>query len=506
MRIEVFTFCWNEMAVLPFVVDYWKRFATRVTVFDNGSTDGSLEYMQQFPELITIAPFDTENQINDQLLLNYKNDCWRQARGRADLVVVCDMDEMVIPIGFEFCRMLSDGCTICRPHWFHLMSEENPQHEDGKLLHEIRPYAYPSNGKAIIFDPNKIENINYSPGAHECRPEGEVKWFDGAIYCLHADHNLSLEHKISRYRQMQARLSEMNRAHSWGIHYTFGEQRIRENWKLCWDRVVNLADILSQQQQPASKNPDAKIYICTHTDFDPVVSDDVYEVVDVRDGGENFDGVPGPFFSELLAIYRVSQRNHLPKYIGFCQYRKYLGFMNAVPDIEQMIRKYGCITTLPEDLGMTTYEQYGTWGNTADLDIATEIISEEFPDFAPAWFRQLNSHQMHLGTISIMPTSEWRWLLNVMWTVVQKYLERIDGDIDKRIKENPDAYHLSESSLEGQRRVGGQLAERIHSAWIGWRFDHPMMFPLQVTGDRKPSNPVSKPKATKSTNKKGKKI
>ena len=36
MKIEVFTLCWNEIAILPFAVDYWRRFASRVTVYDNG--------------------------------------------------------------------------------------------------------------------------------------------------------------------------------------------------------------------------------------------------------------------------------------------------------------------------------------------------------------------------------------------------------------------------------------------------------------------------------------
>ena len=35
------------MTVLPFAVDYWRRYADHVTVFDNGSTDGSIEFMQQ---------------------------------------------------------------------------------------------------------------------------------------------------------------------------------------------------------------------------------------------------------------------------------------------------------------------------------------------------------------------------------------------------------------------------------------------------------------------------
>ena len=54
------------MVVLPFAVDYWRRYADHVTVFDNGSTDGSIEFMQQHSDLITIEHWDTNNQINEQ--------------------------------------------------------------------------------------------------------------------------------------------------------------------------------------------------------------------------------------------------------------------------------------------------------------------------------------------------------------------------------------------------------------------------------------------------------
>ena len=246
MRIEVFTFCWNEMVVLPFAVDYWRRYADHVTVFDNGSTDGSIEFMQQHSDLITIERFETNNQINDQLLLNAKNNCWRQARGRADLVVVADMDEMLIPVGNELQRMLDEGYTVCTPRWFAMMSDEVPTHEDDKLLHEIRPYAIQSPGKVIVFDPNKIDNVNYDPGAHQCRPEGLVRWFDGGIYCLHTDHNFSLEHKIKRYRQMNARQSAINRQKGWGIHYGFSAEHLTKWWGEAWQQTVNFNEILQQ--------------------------------------------------------------------------------------------------------------------------------------------------------------------------------------------------------------------------------------------------------------------
>ena len=247
MRIEVFTFCWNEMVVLPFAVDYWRRYADHVTVFDNGSTDGSVEFMQQHSDLITIEHWDTNNQINDKMLLDAKNNMWKRARGSADLVVVADMDEMLIPVGNELQRMLDEGYTVCTPRWFAMMSDEVPTHEDGKLLHEIRPYAIQSPGKVIVFDPNKIDNVNYDPGAHQCRPEGFVQWFDGGIYCLHTDHNFSLDHKIERYRQMNARQSAINRQKGWGIHYGFSAEHLTKWWGEAWQQTVDFGSIITKE-------------------------------------------------------------------------------------------------------------------------------------------------------------------------------------------------------------------------------------------------------------------
>ena len=249
MKVEVFTFCWNEMAVLPFAVDYWRRFASHVTVFDNGSTDGSVEFMQQHSDLITIDRFETDNQINDQLLLNMKNDAWKQARGRADLVVMCDMDEMLIPMADELQRMMDEGCTVCMPRWFTMMSDEVPGHEAGKYLHQIRPYAIQSPGKVILFDPNKIDSMHYEPGAHQCQPEGYVKWFEGGIYCLHTDHNFSLENKIERYKQMYARMSDINKRKGWGIHYGFNEDQLRSGWQQAWQQTVDFNEILLKHEQ-----------------------------------------------------------------------------------------------------------------------------------------------------------------------------------------------------------------------------------------------------------------
>ena len=235
--------------------------------------------------------------------------------------------------------------------------------------------------------------------------------------------------------------------------------------------------------QPENKN--AKIFICTHTDFEPVVNNNVYETIDSR----KLKGckVPDLYYSELWQMKKVSERKQLPKYIGFCHYRRYFGFMNDVPELGKIIEARGAIVTKAFDLGKTMREQYATWGNPEDINICTQIISEKYPDFAPAWNHALDSRYMHLATMSIMRTEDWKEMLEVMWGVAQEYLKRIGGDIVKRVRENQKAYHVGEmdfTTFTHELRVGGQFAERINSAWIDWKYPHAYEVNLTITRDK----------------------
>ena len=46
--IELITFCYNEKVLLPFALDYWRKFADKVTVVDNLSDDGSVEFLRLY--------------------------------------------------------------------------------------------------------------------------------------------------------------------------------------------------------------------------------------------------------------------------------------------------------------------------------------------------------------------------------------------------------------------------------------------------------------------------
>lgn len=226
-------------------------------------------------------------------------------------------------------------------------------------------------------------------------------------------------------------------------------------------------------------NKNARIFICAHTDFETVVKNPAYEVVDIRKSKKAVKA-PRAFYSELLHMKRISERKNLPQYVGFCQYRKYFDFMDAVPDIAATIEKHGAITTIPLDMQTTMRDQFASWGDVDDLDLVTKIINANHKDFADAWQKALESRYLHLGTMYIVRRDDFKELVALMWAVVDEYLKRIGGDIKKHIAECP-AELLDPGDYI---RVGGSIAERIASAWMDWRHPKAVQYGLTITGDK----------------------
>ena len=249
----------------------------------------------------------------------------------------------------------------------------------------------------------------------------------------------------------------------------------KELWKPSEDYVLG-----TKPKFAANKN--AKIFVCAHADFEPVVSNPVYEVIDGREGGDIYNGIQGSFYSELLQMNRIAQRKKLPSIVGFCQYRKYFHWMNDVPSLSPLLNKYGCVVSQRREFDMSVREQYLTLvGNVEDLDIATAIIEKKHPEFANAWHGAIDSNLLHIASMFVMKSKDFLEMLALINDVVDGYVKKVGKDIDKRIKSMPQKYHLLGSTIEYQRRIGGQLCERLVSAWIDWKFPEAKEVPVKFT-------------------------
>jgi Glycosyl transferase family 2 len=221
--VHLYTLCWNEEKLLPFFLDYYTDFVDRIIMFDNYSTDDSEKIIKSYKNT-KIIKYDSDNKINDILYLKIKNNAWKKSRGKADFVIVCDIDEFLYSENLlqNLKQLKKSSYTLIKPFGFQMMSESFPEYSKGIKLTDLIKTGYPDNkwlSKSILFDPNSLIEINYFPGCHECAPIGKVNFnHSDSFKFLHYKY-LGFEYQIQRLRDMGTRLSEINIEKGWGTYY-----------------------------------------------------------------------------------------------------------------------------------------------------------------------------------------------------------------------------------------------------------------------------------------------
>jgi len=222
MIVHVYVLCWNEEVLIPYFLDHY-NFAQQIIVYDNESDDDSIDLLSR-DSRVEIRVNETRGKIRDDKYLEIKNNAWKDSRGKADYVIVCDMDEFLYhPDIADFLSFTSlMNYTIFRPVGYQML---------GKPFAKKRGVKLPSRDKTIMFNPNKIEEINYLAGAHECDPEGEIKlWKTDDLKMLHYQW-LDLYYVIAKYSRYSERLSDINLENDWGAHYLAKERELKRYYK-----------------------------------------------------------------------------------------------------------------------------------------------------------------------------------------------------------------------------------------------------------------------------------
>ena len=232
---------------------------------------------------------------------------------------------------------------------------------------------------------------------------------------------------------------------------------------------------------------ETKIYIATHADFDCPVANPVYEILDSRnlfvdDRVEN--GIDALFYSELASYKYVADHYELPEYIGFCGYRKYYSFMNDVPDIPSLIKEHGCIATDPWPLGRNVYKHYAKCFCFSDMDITKAIVQGSYPWLYPSFTKMLSSDWLYTCNMFIMRKDDFLKLIGVVFDVLDKLVDVYDGKILERINSHQRLY-LNKRGVAGtaahQFRIGGNIGERVVSAYIMHRYPDVKTYPIVFT-------------------------
>jgi hypothetical protein len=219
-------------------------------VYDNGSTDLSEKIASQYDNVVWDTVLYGQGEIDDFILRSVKNNCWKDSD--ADLVFVGDVDELLYhPHGLDryFYNSLRAGYTLFRATAYDMVSTEVPSHEGNIYDNENFRYGVRTTNstrtselqghrydKSLVFSPQKIQEINYSFGAHYKgadyeEPTGEVKeLYDGELKLLHYKY-LGEEFFCKRMRASGERLSAFNIEKRYGFQYMESDESNRKLYK-----------------------------------------------------------------------------------------------------------------------------------------------------------------------------------------------------------------------------------------------------------------------------------
>jgi hypothetical protein len=227
--VHYYSLCWNEEKILPFVLDYYSEFCEKIVIMDNESDDNSHSIIGLFPNA-TFRTYTTNGKIRDDIYLDIKNNIWKESRGKADWVIVCDTDEILFHPSLieKLDELKCQGVSIIRPFGFDMYSKSFPTESLLEIKNGISDNRHLR--KCIIFNPNMIEEINYKAGCHKCYPKGKVKYYQKADFKLLHYKNLGLEYVINRYEIFRKRLSEFNLENKLGKHYLSEKDEISKRF------------------------------------------------------------------------------------------------------------------------------------------------------------------------------------------------------------------------------------------------------------------------------------
>ena len=241
-KICYVTLCKNEMDILPFVKQYWERIECDVVVYDNGSTDGSIEYLSKLP-YVTLKHFDSEGQ-NDVIQKTIKEQAYVELKDKYDIIIISDMDEVFYFNDFEAVLdvFTSGGYNILMTPIYSLCEDFKPPYIEDKLLHEqchkfykqrmnhMQGFDYYS--KLSIFNTKTTDKVSMSVGQHYVNTSPQMGIMlsnDG--FNLHIDKGFGLDYKFKIRKKMNDNLSETNKRSGMCIEYADSYEKLEKDYK-----------------------------------------------------------------------------------------------------------------------------------------------------------------------------------------------------------------------------------------------------------------------------------
>jgi hypothetical protein len=254
MKIHLYTICWNEGLMLDFFFTHYQPWVERFVIYDDGSTDDSLAILTSKPN-VEVRRFPRSHP--DSYVLSAKelqNNCWKESRGNADWVVVTAIDEHLHLYHHNILKYLSDcknqHITLIPALGYQMLTDEFPEKHEHLATTRTNGTSWGLMNKLSIFDPNVIRETNFGVGRHSAEPEGDLKPpKQDELLLLHYKY-LGMRYLVQRNSFLNSGLGPTDRAHGWGIQYTWNEKINEQSWQYFQNQAVDVKSAWENNKEP----------------------------------------------------------------------------------------------------------------------------------------------------------------------------------------------------------------------------------------------------------------
>lgn len=213
--------------MIPYFFRHYNGLVDRFFVYDNGSTDGSLDLLAG-DERVAVAGWSVQG---DSFVLDARrlcNEFWKRSRGVADWLITAEMDEHLyhpdLRHYLEACGR--NGVTAIKAVGYDMIAERFPTADQPLWQTVTRGVRSFGLDKMAIFDPAAIKETNYEAGRHEASPTGRVVWEERRqVRLLHYKY-LGPDYVAERNAVLSRGIRPGDLAHGWGAHYFLGSDEV----------------------------------------------------------------------------------------------------------------------------------------------------------------------------------------------------------------------------------------------------------------------------------------
>ena len=240
MDINIFILCYNESPLIAHTINHYKKYlpSCKITIYDNESTDNSVFIAKLLG--CEVISWSSNNILNENIQVQIRNSCWKNIQ--KGWILIVDMDEFICVTEAELFYEMQKETDVLQIIGLEMIGESQTLDLSDINLQEIKKYIdNHRESKNLCFLREKIVEMNYDPGSHNCYPitvntivNTNVNKINGInysskVYMNKHMSNLGLNFLTNKMIKRYER-TELMRTMGLAIHYTDDINNIKTNY------------------------------------------------------------------------------------------------------------------------------------------------------------------------------------------------------------------------------------------------------------------------------------